>query len=192
MRTLLLAAVGLPWPIAAAADPLDCNDMAPVVSEMLVDRMRIPEYLGLDTAEAASATFRMNYFHAEGREYRRTFCSAMIGFNRTRFAEAERQSATMDGSRALQELPKVAAVGGLARYADFPDGIKVRYRLELTGNGRTWVATLPSDPALDHICSLPDRHGYLEDGRLCSAPRADLQWRRSGTVNPGIPGVDVR
>ncbi|KLK92993.1 hypothetical protein AA309_11425 [Microvirga vignae] len=186
-RILLLAAIGLPWPVAAAADPLDCNDMAPVVSELLVDRMRIPEYLGLDTAEAASITFQMNYFHAEGREYHRTFCSAMVGFNWTRFADAERRSATIDGSRALQELPNVAAVGGLARYADFPHGIKVRYRLELTGSGRTWVVTLPGDPATDYVCALPHRNQYLEDGRLCLPRGQELQWRRSGPVDAGLP-----
>jgi len=69
MRIPLLAALALAPSPAASADPLDCNDMASVVSGMLVDRMQLPEYLALSTAEAADATFRMNYFHAERREY---------------------------------------------------------------------------------------------------------------------------
>jgi hypothetical protein len=86
----LLAALVLAPSLAVATDPLDCNDMAPVVSEMLADRMRIPEYLLLDSATAADATFRMNYYHAERREYQRTVCSVMVRLNPIRFAEAER------------------------------------------------------------------------------------------------------
>jgi hypothetical protein len=94
-----------PFLPTASADPLDCNDMAPIVSEMLVDHMQVPQYLALDTATAAEATFRMNYFHAERREYHRTFCSAMIRFNPIRFAEAERRAAATDPAQALHGLP---------------------------------------------------------------------------------------
>ena len=83
MKILLLASVGLAWPVAATADPLDCSDMGYAVREMLVERMQIPQFLGLDTAEAADATFQMNYFHAERREYNRTFCSEDAGSSRT-------------------------------------------------------------------------------------------------------------
>jgi hypothetical protein len=141
MRILLLTAVGWVPPLAASADPLDCNDMAPVVGEMLVGRMQIPRYLALDPAEAADATLRMNYFHVERQEYKQTFCSTMIMFNPTRFAEAERRAAGMNQARALQALIEAAAVGGLARYANFPAGMKVRYKLELTANGRHWMVT---------------------------------------------------
>jgi hypothetical protein len=169
----------------ASADPLDCNDMAPIVSEMLVDHMQIPQYLALDTTTAVEATFRMNYFHAERREYHRTFCSAMIRFNSSRFAEAERRAVVTDPVQALQELTKAAA-GGLARYADFPDGLKLRYQLELMSKGRTWAVTLSGDPAAGHICALPDRHRYLADDRLCAPSGHDLQWRRSGMVDAGV------
>src|SRR4029078_2653813 len=142
MRTPLPAALttlALAPSLAASADPLDCNDMAPVVREMLVDQMQLPGYLALSTAEAADATFRMNYFHAERREYQRAVCSVMIGFDPIGFAMAERQATRTNPAQFLEELARVASVGGLAPYANFPDGIKVRYRLELTGNGRTWV-----------------------------------------------------
>jgi hypothetical protein len=137
MRIPLLAALVLAPSLAVATDPLDCNDMVPVVSEMLADRMQIPEYLLLDSAAAADTTLRMNYYHAERREYQRTVCSVMVRFNPIRFAEAERQAARMDSSRALQGLAKAASVGELALLANFPSGLKVGYRLELLGNGRT-------------------------------------------------------
>jgi len=187
VRILMLTIVGLASSPSASADPLDCNDMAPVVSEILVYHLQIPRYLALSTAAAASATFRMNYFHAERHEYHRTFCSAMIRFNPIGFAEAERRAAIVDPAQSREGLAR-AATGGLARYADFPDGLKVRYRLELMGNGTTWVVVVQSDPATDHICSLPDRHRYLRDGGACSPPLGqDLQWRRSGTVEADLP-----
>jgi hypothetical protein len=128
-RTLLVS-VALASPLAAAGDPLDCNDMAFVVREMLVDGMQIPRYLVVDAAEGADATFQMNYFHAERREYNRTFCKAMIRFDPTSFAEAERRSARL---RPFQGLPNAAAVGRLARYANFPDGIQCSLQARADG-----------------------------------------------------------
>ena len=191
MKILLLASVGLAWPVVATADPLDCTDMEYAVQEILVERMQISQFLGLDTAEAAGATFQMNYFHAERREYNRTFCSAIINFNRTRFAEAVRRSAEIKKMQALQGLAKFTSVGELARYVNFPAGVRVLYKLELIENGRNWVVTLLNDPATDHICALPDRHRYMEEGRPCvpSLPREELQWRRSGAVDTGLPDV---
>ncbi|MBQ0821536.1 hypothetical protein KBI52_15150 [Microvirga sp. HBU67558] len=192
LRLELLVPVLLAGPLlpAASADPVDCNDMAPIVSEMLVDRMQVPEYLALDTAAAAEATFRMNYLHAEQREFHRTVCSAVIRFNSSRFAEAERRATANDPARALHDLAG-AATGGLARYADFPDGLKLHYRLELIGNGRTWVVTLSGDPAAGHICALQDRHRYVVDDRLCTPSGHDLQWRRSGLVDAaGVSASD--
>ena len=186
-----LATLVLAPSLAASADPLDCNDMAPVVREMLVDRMQLPEYLALSTAEAAEATFRMNYFHAERREYQRTGCSVMIAFDPIGFAKAERQAAGTNPAQALEKLVRAAAESALARVANFPDGIKVRYRLELIDNGRTWVVVLVDDPVAAHVCALPDRHNYLKDDRPCSsAPGEPLQWRRSGALDPGqlVPG----
>ena len=148
---------------------------------------QIPWYLALDTSAAAEATFQMNYFHAEGREYHRTFCSAVIKFNPIRFAETGRQSAALDATEAPHGLARVAT-SGLARYADFPDGFKVRYRLQRTGNGRTWLVAILSEPATDPLCSLPDRRRYLEDGRLCSSALGkEMQWRRSGAVEADAP-----
>jgi hypothetical protein len=109
--------------------------------------------------------------------YLRTYCSAMIKFNPVRFAQAERRAVEMGAAQALEELVRAAAEGGLARYANFPDGIKIRYHLELADNGRTWVVVVIGDLGADHICALPDRRRYLEDGRLCSSPGAQLQWR---------------
>jgi hypothetical protein len=85
-RSLLLTSVGLAWSLPANADPLDCADMAFAVREMLVERMRIPQCLGLDITEAADAAFGMNCFRTERRECKRTFCSAMIRFTQTRAA----------------------------------------------------------------------------------------------------------
>ena len=165
----LLAAIGFVLPLTALADELDCNDMAEVAREMLVESMQIPQYLGLNIAEAANITFGMNYFHAESTEYQRTFCSAMVKLNRARFAEAERRSAGLSGPQALERMIRAAAVGGLAAYASFPDGFKILYKLELTNNGNTWSVTLMNDPPTDHICSLPSRHEYLGDSadRVC-------------------------
>lgn len=170
----------------ASADPLDCNDMAPVVREMLVDNLQVSRYLDLETGSAADAAFRMNYFHAERQEHQRTMCSVVISFDPVRFAKAERHSAALDAAGTLSELTEAAA-GGLSRYAAFPQGIKVPYRLELVGDGRTWVVTLSGDPAVEHICALPDRHHYLPPGTSCSSPRSqDHRWRRSGMVETAI------
>jgi len=109
--------------------------MAPVVREMLVEHMQLSQYLALDIV-AAEATFQMNNFHVERRKYQRTFCSDMIEFNPIRFAGAERQEAAMGENGVADRLTKAAA-GGLARFVAFPDGFKVRYRLEALGIGAT-------------------------------------------------------
>lgn len=120
MRIPLLATLALAPSLAVATDPLDCNDMVSVVSELLADGLRDPEYLLLDSATAADTTFRINYYHAERREYQRTVCSVMVSFDPIRLAEAERQAAGRDGSRALEGLAKAASVGGLALFANRP------------------------------------------------------------------------
>jgi hypothetical protein len=171
MNALLLVAVGFALPLGAIADELDCNDMENVVREMLVDNMRIPQYLALDTAEAANVSFALNYFHAERREYNRTFCSATVRFNRAGFAEAERRSAGMSESHALERMVEAAAVGGLAAYASFPEGFKIFYKLDLTNNATNWVVTLLNDPPTDHMCSLPNPHTYFGDSAGDVCPR---------------------
>jgi hypothetical protein len=81
-RELLVSALLVgPLLAEAAADPLDCNRMAPVVSGIFVDQMQITRYLILDTAPAADAAFQLNYFLTERREYHRVFCSAVIKFS---------------------------------------------------------------------------------------------------------------
>jgi hypothetical protein len=167
MKPLLLAAAGFSLPHGAIADELDCNDMEYAVREMLADSMRIPQCLGLDTAEAANISFALNYFHAERRECNRTFCSALVKLNRARFAEAERQSAGMP--QALERMLKAAAVGGLAACASFPEGFKIFYKLDLTNNAANWLVTLLNDPPTDHICTLPSPHAYFGDssGHIC-------------------------